>query len=66
MAGLPPFLPRFLSDEVFARYGARSIDLEIKFECAKYPPGTSKIALQVLEDTLWEELLPMFGRQGVR
>ena len=47
-------------------YWARSIDLEIKFECAKYPPGTSKIALQVLEDTLWEELLPMFGRQGVR
>jgi hypothetical protein len=45
---------------------ARSLDLEIKFECAKYPPGTSKIALQALEDTLWEELLPMFGRQGVR
>jgi len=45
-------------------YWASPFDIEINFECAKYPKGTSKKAIQTLEDTLWAELLPMFGRQG--
>jgi len=59
----------FGAKEIFAihlAYWASSIGIELNFECAKYPTGTSKIALQALEDTLWEELLPIFGRQGAR
>jgi hypothetical protein len=47
-------------------YWANSIGIQLNFECAKYPSDTSRVALQALEDTLWEELKPMFGRQGVR
>ena len=45
---------------------ANSFDLEIEFECAKYSATIGRKVLQVLEDTLWAELLPMFGRQGAR
>jgi len=41
-------------------------DLEIEFVCARYPVGTEQKALQALEDALWSELSPMFGRQGLR
>jgi len=45
---------------------ASPFDLELEFECAKYPAGIDSEVLQALEDTLWAELLPMFGRQGAR
>jgi hypothetical protein len=41
-------------------------DLEIEFECARYSVGTDPKAVQALEDALWSELSPMFGRQGPR
>lgn len=43
---------------------ARDADVELDFVCAKYPKDTSPEVLQTLEDTLWQELAPMFGRQG--
>jgi len=47
-------------------YWAQPFNLEIEVECAKYPAATTSEVLQSLEDTLWAELLPMFGRQGAR
>lgn len=34
--------------------------------CAKYPDNTDQNVLQALEDALWSDLQPMFGRQGAR
>lgn len=45
---------------------ARPLSLEIEFVCAKYSEDTSSVALQALEDTLWETRTPMLGRQGRR
>jgi hypothetical protein len=47
-------------------YWAQPFNLEIEIECAKYPEATPSEVLQSLEDTLWADLLPMFGRQGAR
>lgn len=43
---------------------ARHLGLELEFVCAKYPDETPASVIQVLEDTLWRELKPMFGRMG--
>jgi hypothetical protein len=46
-----------------------SLPLKLEFICAKYPKSASPESLKVyqaLEDTLWERLKPMFGRQGKR
>ena len=45
---------------------ARQLDLALKICCAQYPADTPSEVLQALEDTLWFELKPMFGRQGAR
>jgi len=47
-------------------YWASTFDLELAFECAKYAEGATPEVIQTLEDTLWAELKPMFGRQGAR
>ena len=43
---------------------ARPIGLRVKLTCAKYPNCTPYSVLQALEDTLWDNKAPMFGRQG--
>lgn len=47
-------------------YWARSLSLELEFVCAKYNEPAPREIYQALEDTLWEWLKPMFGRQGKR
>jgi hypothetical protein len=41
-------------------------NLSLKLWCAQYSEDTASGVLQALEDTLWSELKPMFGRQGAR
>lgn len=38
----------------------------IEVVCARYDQGTPDACIQALEDTLWSELKPMFGRRGTR
>lgn len=45
---------------------ARDLGLELEFVCAKYPDNTPPSVMQALEDTLWLELKPMFGRMGTK
>lgn len=45
---------------------ANSFPLELEFNCAKYQAGLSREVYQALEDTLWEEMSPMFGRKGAK
>lgn len=45
---------------------ARPYNFELAFWCAQYPSDTPSDVLQALEDTLWAEMRPMFGRQGAR
>jgi hypothetical protein len=45
-------------------YWANAFNLEIEFQCAKYKAGLASDVYQVLEDTLWQEMSPMFGRKG--
>lgn len=45
---------------------ARDLNLHLEVCCAQYPAHTSPEVLQALEDTLWHELKPMFGRRGPR
>jgi len=45
---------------------ANSYPLELEFRCAKYRSGLASEVYQALEDTLWIELSPMFGRKGRR
>jgi hypothetical protein len=40
--------------------------MEVNFTCARYAKDTSPEVMQVLEDTLWKNLKPMFGRVGAR
>jgi hypothetical protein len=40
--------------------------LELEFKCAKYQAGLDREVYQVLEDTLWDEVSPMFGRKGTK
>lgn len=47
-------------------YWANQLPLEFELECAKYSPGIAAEVIQALEDTLWFEQHPMFGRQGAR
>jgi len=42
------------------------VGIDVNFECARYPEGTAHDVIQAIEDTLWSDLLPMFGRQGAR
>ncbi len=43
---------------------AKHLGLELDFVCAKYAEETPANVMQALEDTLWLELKPMFGRMG--
>ena len=45
---------------------ASNSDLELGFHYARYSSGTADEVVQVIEDTLWDELRPMFGRRGQR
>lgn len=45
---------------------AASLSLHLKLWCAQYPASTPPDVLQALEDALWSQLRPMFGRQGAR
>lgn len=40
--------------------------MQIDFVCARYAAGTSLDVIQALEDALWKQLQPMFGRLGAR
>lgn len=41
-------------------------ELPLTLHCATYTPVTHPAAAQALEDALWDELTPMFGRRGAR
>jgi hypothetical protein len=43
---------------------APSLLLNIKFLAALYPVTTPPEVLQLLEDTLWDKRMPMFGKRG--
>lgn len=43
---------------------ARSLNLTLRFVCAKYQDNTPYPIVQALEDALWNNKQPMFGRQG--
>ena len=45
---------------------APPLSLSLKLWCAQYPENTHTDVLQALEDALWSQLKPMFGRQGAR
>jgi hypothetical protein len=45
---------------------ARSLELELEFVCGKYSQAAAPEVYQALEDTLWTQLKPMFGREGKR
>jgi hypothetical protein len=47
-------------------YWANNLPLELEFKCAKYQAGLDPQIYQALEDTLWDEMLPMFGRKGAK
>jgi len=43
---------------------ARPLNLKLRFVCAKYGDKTDYEVVQALEDALWQNKKPMFGRQG--
>jgi hypothetical protein len=45
---------------------AGSLPIELKFMCAKYQAGLDPQLYQALEDALWDEMSPMFGRRGAK
>lgn len=45
---------------------ASNLNLELDFIYAKYPEDIVHDVIQVIEDTLWDILSPMFGRRGKR
>jgi hypothetical protein len=45
---------------------ASNLNLELDFIYAKYPEDIVHDVIQIIEDTLWDELHPMFGRRGQR
>jgi len=48
------------------QHWASDLDLNLQIECAKYPDELPPGVLQSLEDTLWSEERPMFGRRGAK
>jgi hypothetical protein len=45
---------------------ASGLPIELEFTCAKYQAGLDPQVYQALEDTLWDEMSPMFGRKGAK
>jgi len=45
---------------------AGSLNLELDFVYARYRESIAPDVIQVIEDTLWDTLSPMFGRKGKR
>jgi hypothetical protein len=43
-----------------------NLNLELDFVYAKYDGNIDPDVIQVIEDTLWDNLKPMFGRKGQR
>jgi hypothetical protein len=48
------------------QHWASDLDLCIRIECARYPDDLPPNVTQSLEDTLWSQELPMFGRRGAK
>ena len=48
------------------QYWALDLNLSLEIECARYPDELPPGVLQALEDTLWSEERPMFGRRGAK
>ena len=48
------------------QHWALHLNLNLQIECAKYPDELPPGVLQSLEDTLWSEERPMFGRRGAK
>lgn len=70
--GLPGRLKQHLGyghKDTFAlqlAHWASTFDLELEIQCAKYQLGQSAAVYQILEDILWEQMSPMFGRKGMK
>jgi hypothetical protein len=45
---------------------AHPLHLHFELHCAQYPRDTENDVLQAIEDQLWDEKKPMFGRRGPR
>ena len=45
---------------------AMPLRINLEFACARYPAPIDEAVLQALEDTLWSQMQPMFGRKGQR
>ena len=45
---------------------AADLGLNLSMGCAVYSRGAQPDAMQTLEDALWNEMQPMFGRRGAR
>lgn len=45
---------------------SQELALQIELVCARYENSTSEEVMQALEDALWNQLTPMFGRRGRR
>jgi hypothetical protein len=45
---------------------APTLDLQVRFVAARYPATVRAELLGLLEDQLWDQLKPMFGRKGRR
>lgn len=45
---------------------AHTLHLRFELYCAQYPRDTENDVLQAIEDQLWDEKKPMFGRRGPR
>ena len=47
-------------------YWAADLGCGFMLTCATYDDRTPPLAIQTMEDALWDELRPMFGRRGTR
>jgi hypothetical protein len=45
---------------------SESLELQLELHCARYREDIHDLVLQSLEDQLWDDLRPMFGRRGPR
>jgi hypothetical protein len=45
---------------------ASGLGMNLRIHCARYEVETDPIVVQALEDALWDEKEPMFGKRGAR
>lgn len=48
------------------KFWARELNMPLEFVAARYRPDVSRDLVDALEDSLWEDVRPMFGRKGRR